>query len=257
MKKIAPQPLWVRFLVFVAIILLWELSGRLVELKPNPFPPPSSFLPDIITNDFSIGIGSQSTNVFSAILSSMLRVLAGLIVSIALGIPIGILVADTKLGKTLLLPFIQLLAPIAPIAWIPIALAVLGVGNTTAIFIVFMGVFFLFTLTISNSVASITDEVRDTSRILGLSGFQFYKKIVVPSIFPSVFSSMRINLPAAWMAVLAAEMTGLRDGLGAIVMTGRNLYDYNIVMFGVFFIAIIGLLFDTAIGFLKDRYFWW
>ncbi|MEM8652210.1 MAG: ABC transporter permease subunit [Pseudomonadota bacterium] len=248
---------WSRLLVFGLIIAIWEISSFLVTARPNPFPPPSSFLPDILENNFRIGIGSQATSVFSAISSSVLRVVIGMLIACAFGIPAGIVISETKLGKTFLLPFVQLLAPIAPIAWIPIMLAILGVGNSTAIAIVFLGVFFLFTLTITNAVSSIDKEVRDSARVMGISNLRFYRKVVVPSIMPAMISSMRINLPAAWMAVLAAEMTGLRDGLGAIVMTGRNLYDYDIIMFGVFFIAVIGLLFDVLVAHIRNRYFWW
>ena len=246
-----------RIFVFAAIILFWELTAYWVNLKPNPMPPPSAFLPDIINNNFQIGIGSQATNIFTAMFASIFRVIVGLVVSVIIGIPIGLMVAKTKFGSSVLLPIVQLFAPIAPIAWIPIALAIFGIGNFTAIFIVFMGVFFLFVLSIVNAVNSISQEMHDSASVLGFKGFDYLFKFIVPAIFPQIVSSMRINLPAAWMAVLAAEMTGLRDGLGAIVMTGRNLYDYNIVMFGVLFIAIIGLLFDTAISLIKDRYFWW
>lgn len=257
MKETYFPPLLRHILVLAAFLLFWEAAAFLFPAKPNPLPPPSSFLSDIGSNGFSIGIGSQATNVFSAVGASVFRVIVGLLLAVLFGIPIGLLISEFKSARAVLLPLVQLLAPIAPIAWIPIVLAVLGVGNQTAVTIVFLGVFFLFVLTVANSAGSVSKDIRDSALILGIQGLHFYQKIMVPAIAPDIVRSMRINFPAAWMAVLAAEMTGLRDGLGAIVMTGRNLYDYDVVMFGVFFIAIIGMLFDVAISTLHEKFFWW
>ena len=68
---------------------------------------------------------------------------------------------------------------------------------------------------------------------------------------------LRINFIAAWMAVLAAEMTGLRDGLGAIVMTGRNLFDHDLILIGMCLIGISGFIIDATLRFIQNKFFWW
>jgi NitT/TauT family transport system permease protein len=251
------QPVFIRVMVLLALLAIWEFASATLHLKTNPFPAPSTFLASVLRDNLQIGIGSQASNVVTSVFASVTRVIVGLAIAVVLGVPVGIAIAETTIGKYIALPVVQLLSPIAPIAWIPIALAILGIGDVTAITIVFLGVFFLFVLTVANSVASMPQEMRDSAHVLGLSGLTYYSRVLIPAILPQLVNSMRVNFPAAWMAVLAAEMTGLRDGLGAIVMTGRNLYDYNLVMFGVFFIAIIGLTFDSIISVMRTRFFWW
>ena len=81
--------------------------------------------------------------------------------------------------------------------------------------------------------------------------------IIFPYILPQVFTILRLNFIAAWMAVLAAEMTGLRDGLGAIIMNGRNLFDNNLILLGMCLIGISGFIIDALLKFIQKKFFWW
>ena len=252
---------WMRFaktaLALVVLIGLWELSGLVISANPNPFPPPSVFFPKVLTNGLQIGIGSQATDLVSSVWSSVFRVVSGLVLAAVVGVPLALVIVRSRVANTFLLPVIQLFAPIAPIAWIPIAIATLGIGDHTAVFIVVLGVVFIFTIALINSIHSVSQDVSDTAKTLGYRGVRYQILILVPAILPDLIANIRVNFLAAWMAVLAAEMTGLRDGLGAIIMTGRNIYDYNLIAFGIFFIAIVGLIIDSFLAYAKRRYFWW
>ena len=81
--------------------------------------------------------------------------------------------------------------------------------------------------------------------------------MIIPAVLPGVFTLLRLNFIAAWMAVLAAEMTGLRDGLGTVVMTGRNLFNSNLILLGICIIGITGFAVDRLLLFIQRKFFWW
>ena len=134
---------------------------------------------------------------------------------------------------------------------------IFGIGNLTAIFIVFMGVFFTLTIATIAEIKRVPTNYIFTAAKLGGSKFKIWKSVIIPSILPGVFTLLRLNFIAAWMAVLAAEMTGLRDGLGTVVMTGRNLFNSNLILLGICIIGITGFAVDRILLFIQNKFFWW
>jgi len=236
---------------------LWELVGTQHWSFMRVFPPPSQFLADIIRSNFHIGLGTQSATVQASIISSISRVFGGMALGFFASVVVGFSISISPWTKRFILPLIQVLAPIAPIAWIPLAIVMLGIGNHTALFIVFMGVFFTLTIATVQAVEMVPEHLHHTAITLGANRRQIWQHVVLPHILPSVFTILRLNFIAAWMAVLAAEMTGLRDGLGAIINVGRNLFDYNLILLGMSLIGLVGFLGDATLRLLQRKFFWW
>jgi len=245
------------FASLIVLWLVWEILAYDGEGLARILPPPSQFIGSAFSSNFNIGIGSQSMSIGLSILSSIYRVMAGLIIAFGLSILVGVLISNSIIIKRILMPVVRLFAPIAPIAWVPIALVIFGIGNFTAIFIVIMGVFFTLTIATIQAIDEVPDEIISSAKTLGASKYQIISRVVVPYIMPSIFLSLRLNFIAAWMAVLAAEMTGLRDGLGAIIMVGRNLFNYDLILMGMFLIGVVGFLTDVSLRNIQEKYFWW
>ena len=169
----------------------------------------------------------------------------------------GALLSLSRFATWALSPILQLLAPIAPIAWIPTAIVVFGINDVTAIFIVFMGVYFILTLATLAEIRRIPPEFGTVAGNLGATPAQRWLWVTLPAILPGVFVLLRSNFIAAWMAVLVAEMVGLRDGLGAIIMMGRNLFNNELVMFGMVVIGLTGFIVDRLLQFIGQRILWW
>jgi NitT/TauT family transport system permease protein len=235
----------------------WEGAAQLNLAFVRILPPPSQFLRSLVASDFRVGLGSQSATVFGSIAASIWRVLAGLAIGFICALVFGALMSSSRIARLLVTPVIRLLAPIAPVAWIPLGLVVFGIGNQTAIFIVFMGVFFSLIIATMQAVENLPSEVINNARCLGCNRVQMWAWVVFPGILPSVFTTLRLNFIAAWMAVLAAEMTGLQDGLGAIVTIGRNLFDHNLILLGMFLIGLVGFAGDVLLHTIQRRFFWW
>lgn len=244
-------------LSIASVILIWEYGGSQGWYYTDFFPPPSRFLRQLADDDYMLGLGAQSATIGASIFSSVVRVFIGLLLGISLAFIFGFVVSINIWLKRLLTPLVRILAPVAPVAWIPLALLLFGIGNQTAIFIVFMGVFFTLTIAVIRAIEVVPPNLINSARTLGASQFQIAYKVIFPAILPTVFTIMRLNFIAAWMAVLAAEMTGLQDGLGAIIMTGRNLFNNEMILMGMALIGVTGAAFDVILKAVQDKFFWW
>jgi NitT/TauT family transport system permease protein len=242
---------------WAVLIALWELSAARGWVQMSLFPPPSAFINYAIESDLKVGFGREAMSLPYAIVASAYRVLAGLAIGFALAIATGILVSMSKVASAALLPIVRGLAPIAPIAWIPIGIVVFGVGNATAVFVVFTGVYFLLTLSTVSAVQSVDPRLIKTARSYGASPRQVWIHVIFPAVLPQVFTMLRLNFFAAWMAVLAAEMVGLKNGVGMIVILGREMFNGNLVMIGICAIGITGYLVDAFLLFLQRKVLWW
>jgi NitT/TauT family transport system permease protein len=236
---------------------LWELAGLKGGALASVLPPPSQFLHSIIQSNFRIGLGSQAATVTQSLMATFLRVFVGMGIAFVGAILTGALLSLSRFATWALSPILQLLAPIAPIAWIPTAIVVFGINDVTAIFIVFMGVYFILTLATLAEIRRIPPEFGTVAGNLGATPAQRWLWVTLPAILPGVFVLLRSNFIAAWMAVLVAEMVGLRDGLGAIIMMGRNLFNNELVMFGMVVIGLTGFIVDRLLQFIGQRILWW
>ncbi len=244
---------------WAVLIGLWELAA-IYNTDSNltrVFPPPSQFMATLFKSELQIGIGSQAATLWQSILSTLYRVFSGLTLGFVASLLCGILVSTSQISRRIVSPVIQVLAPIAPIAWIPLALTLFGIGNQTAIFLVFMGVFFTLTIATMAQIETVPTQYQHVAKLFGLNKFQIWLSVVLPHILPSVFTMLRLNFIAAWMAVLAAEMTGLGDGLGAVIMVGRNLFNADLILIGMFLIGFFGFVVDTLLLQIQKHFFWW
>jgi NitT/TauT family transport system permease protein len=240
-----------------ALLVLWELIGAAGGSVATVLPPPSRFVRTIAESNFKIGLGSQAASVTQSLLATFLRVFVGMFIAFVAAILTGALLSLSRYATWSLSPILQLLAPIAPIAWIPTAIVVFGISNVTAVFIVFMGVYFILTIATLAEIRRIPEEFHIVAGNLGASPAQRWFWVVLPAILPGVFMLLRTNFIAAWMAVLVAEMVGLRDGLGAIIMMGRNLFNNELIMFGMVVIGLSGFVVDKILAFIGNRILWW
>ena len=134
------------FIPWAIVIAIWEIAAANGWSGAVLFPPPSSFLRYAIESDFRVGFGGDAMPIPFAIVVSALRVLVGLAIGFAAAIATGILISASGAFADMVMPLVRGLAPIAPIAWIPLAIVLFGIGNPTAIFVVFMGVYFILTI---------------------------------------------------------------------------------------------------------------
>ena len=244
-------------LPWLVLVGLWELAAARGWMTTTLFPPPSSFIRFAIESDFRVGFGKEGMTIPTAILASAFRVVAGLFLGFIAAVATGILVSMSRYASLAALPIVRGLAPIAPIAWIPVGIILFGIGNPTAVFVVFTGVYFLLTLSTVAAVQSVDQRLIKTARTFGASRSQVWAWVIFPAVLPQVFTMLRINFFAAWMAVLAAEMVGLKNGVGMIVILGREMFNPNLIMLGICIIGVTGYAVDALLLFVQRKILWW
>jgi NitT/TauT family transport system permease protein len=147
-------------------------------------------------------------------------------------------------------PVLQMLRPISPIAWIPVAIVLFGVGDLASIYLVFLASFFPIVVSTMNGVRNVPSMYRRAGRNFGLSPRQLLSRVVFPAALPQMLVGLRIALGIAWLVVVAAEMIGADSGLGYLVIDSRNAGKrYDLVVAAMLLIGLIGLMLD--IGFRR------
>ena len=186
------------------------------------------------------------------IVASLFRVTWGFVGAALLAIPIGLALGWYRRGELALNPLIQLLRPISPLAWIPIAILWFGAGDTAAIFLIFLASFLPLTVTAMNAVSSIPTVYLNAGRNFGMERSQLVFKVLYPAVTPQLIIGLRITLGIAWLVVVAAEMIAVNSGLGFLIVDARNAGNrYDLVVAGMILIGVTGLLLDIGIRSLE------
>lgn len=249
---------------------LWELCWALGWSDPKLLPPPHVFIGNIVdqakffntVNRWQIGAGvgsgpSPAMAVVYTVLSSTGRVLTGLVIAFTLAITTGVAIRYFKLFERLTLPTITLLAPVSPIAWLPVAIFLFGIGNGPAVFMVVVALFFHMVLATITQIEGVNRNLINVARTMGATKRQIYARVVIPAILPGLFMVLRMNLFGAWMVVLVAEATGVGSGLGQVVMLARNTFNSSLSFFTMTLIGVTGFAFDVALRLIQRKVLFW
>lgn len=229
-----------RLLPFAGIagfILIWGLQAG---------PMGTSLVPGPWAVTLAIGELAVNGTLWKHLVASLFRVTWGFGLGAAVGIPLGLTLAWFPRGERALNPYVQILRPISPLAWTPLAILWFGVGDIPAIFIIFLGTLLPVTVMAMNAVGSVDQVHVNVARNFGLSSWKIIRRIVLPSAWPQLVTGLRLTLGIAWLVVVAAEMLAVTSGLGFLVIDSRNAGDrYDVVVAGMVLIGITGLGLDS------------
>jgi NitT/TauT family transport system permease protein len=184
--------------------------------------------------------------------ASLLRVGAGFGLAVCFALPLGLWMGWVPGAYRTLNPLFQILRPISPIAWIPIAILWFGVGDASPIYLIFISSVFPMIVQTTVGVHTIEKRYLRAAENFGVSRLRLFKQVVIPAVLPQVLVGMRIGLGVAWLVVVAAEMIALHSGLGYMIMDSRNAGNrYDLVIAGMIIIGLIGLSLDTIMRMLE------
>jgi nitrate/nitrite transport system permease protein len=194
------------------------------------------------TNDKGIGI--QLTY-------SIARVLAGYLLAVAVAIPIGFLIGMSPLMSRALDPFIQVLKPISPLAWMPLALYTIKDSGISAIFVIFICSLWPMLINTAFGVASVRREWLNVARTLEMGPGRTAGRVILPAAAPTILTGMRISVGIAWLVIVAAEMLVGGTGIGYFVWNEWNNLSITNVITAILFIGIVGMALDQLMGRLQ------
>lgn len=236
-------------------ILLIILPLIIYQIAYNSFPI-GNYFPSIpqLSQTFIKDLSDQQ--IYFDILGSLERVIIGFLLAGIIGIVLGLLIGYNSRFRNLRI-YIELLRPIPPIAWIPIAIIIFGLGDTSAYFIVFLGAFFpIFTNTYFGAI-SMPTIYKNTALSFEIGKIQFFIKILLYYSLPYIFAGLEIGMGMAWMSVIAAELIGSQSGLGYFIQQNRLLLQTDNVIIGMILIGIIGFLLQKLISSIKRAVIRW
>jgi NitT/TauT family transport system permease protein len=226
-------------LVAAILLLIWDLSVRLTgsQLFPKPI-------------DVLRGVAElvRKGVLLKYIVASLFRVTAGFTLAVLVGIPVGLMLGWFQRLFFAFNPMIQVLRPISPIAWIPVAILWFGVDDRAPIFLIFLASVFPITVSAMAAVQNIQPVYIRAARNFGLGRMDLFRRVIFPATLPQVLTGIRIALGVAWLVVVAAEMIAVNSGLGYLIIDARNAGKrYDLVVAGMVMIGLIGLGLDLLV----------
>ncbi len=187
--------------------------------------------------------------------ASIVRVFGGFLLASSLAVPLALLLAYSRILRGLVMPLIALIRPIPPIAWIPLAILWMGLGDPPSYFITAIAAFFPIFLNSFAGGSSLQEEHVNAARSLGAKPAALLATVMLPSALPMIVTGLRIGLGQAWMAVVTAELIAAQSGLGYMIQISRLNLETARVLVGMTVIGLLGAVMIGVIGLLERRVF--
>ena len=226
---------------FILIGLVWEGLYHLHLWPPYLFP---SLVKDVLP---SLRAGIQDGVFLIGVLASLKRILVGYILSLMLGIPLGLLVGRFKFLDETVGSFIGALQVLPSICWLPLAILWFGLSEWAIQFVVIMGAFLPIAIATDGAIKNIPPLYVRAARTMGVRRFDLYTRVIFPAALPAILAGMKLGWSFAWRSLMAGELLFVSVGLGQLLQTGRELNDMSQVIAVMLIIMGVGLFFDHLI----------
>ncbi|MBL7257321.1 ABC transporter permease [Paractinoplanes lichenicola] len=187
------------------------------------------------------------------VLASLGRVLAGFVLGVALAIPVGFLMGWYGIVRGLIEPWVQFFRTIPPLAIIPLAVVLMGIGETPKIFVIFLASFLACVIATFQGVVNVDKTLINAARVLGAKDGTIFARVVVPASTPFILVGMRVGLGSSWATLVAAELIAAQQGLGYRMQSAQLYYDLPTIFVGLISIGVLGLLMDRLLLLAERR----
>lgn len=228
----------------------WQLLSSLGFIRPMILPSPLQ-VAEVAAQLLASG------ELAKHVVSSGIRVIEGFalaaVAGLVLGIAIGLFRSVGRVAELL----VQLVKPIPPIAWIPLAILWFGIGEAAKVYIIFIGAFFPILINTVDGIRQTDFRFVELARILEVPRLRFIRQVVLPGALPQIMTGLRIGLNIAWMCVVAAELIAASSGVGFLIMDARQLSQTDVVLAGMITMGILGKITDDALKLLENRLVTW
>lgn len=248
-----------RFIVPVLILAGWEMFSRSGALPPALLPAPSTVAWAWLDWVFDIDGNTQSYAghwIFD-VMASTWRVAAGFAIATVLAVTLGVAIGWSRFIEITIEPTLQMLRPIPPVSWIPLAIIWFGIADKPAIFLVFLGAFFPILLNTIHGVKTCDRNLIRAGAMVGGGQHQLLRFIVLPAALPSIFAGLRIGIGSAWMLTVTAEMVAVKSGVGYVLWDSYYFLRYDIVLAAMASIGLLGYLSDLLLRLVSARALRW
>lgn len=234
----------------ILLVILWQWGSGKGFINPHILPAPTK---EVETFQSLVASGKLQRN----LLVSAGRVVQGFAFGAALGIVLGSIMGLSKRLHKLLISLVGIFRPIPMIAWIPLLILGMGIGEESKVTVIAMGSFWPILLNTIQGFQTVDQKFLEVAKILEKSKWQVIVNVIFPSALPSVFTGIRLGISSAWTCVVAAEMIAASEGIGYMITYARELTQPHVMLVGVFAIGFIGLFIDMLVLELQKHLLKW
>jgi taurine transport system permease protein len=228
----------------LAVIALWWLAAELRFVSPVFLPSPLT-----VARKFAhVAVnGFVDATLWQHLLASLGRVFAALVAASAVGIPIGLAIGLTRIGRGIFDPLLEFLRPLPPLAYLPLIIIWFGIGEPPKVLVIAIAMLAPIALSTAAGVRAVSRDRVNAAYSLGASGWQALHLVIVPSALPAILTGVRIALGAGWTTLVAAELIAATRGLGFMIQSAAQFLVTDVVIMGIFIIAAIAFGFEAML----------
>lgn len=241
-------------ITFLAVLLIWQLAVTAGHINQALFPSPAGVVKAFCELSLH-GLKGSTSNLplISHISISLIRFFIGYLAAVVLGISFGLILGSFPGTFSYVNPLLQLLRPVAPVAWMPFIVLWFGIGDIPAIVIIFIAGFFPVLLSTVSAVQNLDPIYHKVAQNFGIKKGRYMLKIALPAALTQIITSLRLALGTSWIFLVSGEMVGAQSGLGFLVMDSKNCLRPDALLAVILVIGVIGLLLDTLIRLIEGE----
>lgn len=240
----------VSLIIPIILVILWQLAANGGRINVQLFPSPAKIGQAFVK---SVANGKLQTN----IMVSLKRVLTGYLYGAVLGVVIGVLLGLSKKAYRLFSFLLEILRPIPIIAWVPVLIMILGIGETSKIIVIMIGSFWSIFLNTYDGIRNVDAKYLEVSSMFMKSKAETVLRVMLPAALPGIFTGLRIGIGSAWISVIGAELIASSAGLGYMISYSREMAQPANMYVAVFIIGIIGYLINAILKIIEKKALRW
>lgn len=239
----------------VVLIGFWLIGSKAGWISAQVFPSPEQFA--AAARQLLVGEGYADGRIHEHILQSVKLILMGFLAATAVGVPLGLWMGWSRRAEALINPIFLIVRPIPALAWIPLAIVWLGLGDAAKVMILWFAAFVPSVINSFTGVRQIDRPIFEASAMLAVSGWRYWREVLIPGALPSIFTGLRLSLQASWTTLVAAELVGAVAGLGQILNQGAQDIYPAMILVGMASVALAGWAMTQGLGWIERRVMPW
>lgn len=240
--------------VTVVILLFWHLASTFAWVSPVFLPHPSAIVRAL---GRLVTVGYVDSTLLQHTGASLARVFAALAFAVVIGVPAGLVIATSPIGRGILDPIIEFLRPLPPLAYLPLVIIWFGIGETAKILVILLAMVPAITIATAAGVRAASKSQVNAARAFGATKLQLLAHVLLPSAIPSILTGIRIALGAGWTTLVASELVAAGRGLGYMIQSAAQFLVTDVVIAGILVISAIAFAFEALLRFVEHRFVPW
>lgn len=240
---------WLNLASLVALLLAWwgvSHSGLV----------PALFLPSpeaVFTKLEQVAVkGFMDATLLQHVSASLARMLWALLAAVVVGVPLGVLMGYSRIARGLLDPLVEIYRPIPPLAYLPLIVIWLGIGEVSKVLLIFLAILAPVVISTAHGVRHVAHNRLRAAQSLGATRWQLLKWVILPEALPDILTGIRIGLGTGWSTLVAAELVAATRGLGFMVQSAAQFLVTDVVILGIIVIALIALVLEISLRWLQS-----